>query len=258
MVGKSQKQRRQIEIWEHLGNTDPDWGVAAVPDRKGRRWEEDLDAFYQSGQEAVEEVLSSLPDGHKTGLAIDWGSGTGRLTFALARHYERVVGVDISTSMIEVARARGKQRTIGNVSFIHRGEFRPTGDADLLLSLLTLQHAATVAEVRVEILTMAEALSDEGWMIVHLPVEARSLKARMQLGYKLWMVLRALGVPVRIVGRLASGMSMIFLTQPEVEKLLRDAGLDLARTKEDEDEQFRYCTYFACRRTGSRADSNPA
>ena len=43
-------------------------------------------------------------------LALDFGCGAGRLSRALAAHFEHVVGVDVSASMIETARALNRRR----------------------------------------------------------------------------------------------------------------------------------------------------
>jgi len=74
--------------------------------------------------------------------ALDFGCGVGRLTQALAEHFERVVGVDIAPSMI--ARARQENRHGDRVRYVvnERSDLAGLGSErfDLILSLLVLQH----------------------------------------------------------------------------------------------------------------------
>ncbi|HTY72444.1 MAG TPA: SAM-dependent methyltransferase, partial [Actinomycetes bacterium] len=77
----------QHEVWESLGESDPDWAVLTDQRRRNRGWENDLDAFYATGSAEIRDVLAALPAGVGRGVAVDWGSGTGRLTFALAEHF---------------------------------------------------------------------------------------------------------------------------------------------------------------------------
>jgi 2-polyprenyl-3-methyl-5-hydroxy-6-metoxy-1,4-benzoquinol methylase len=50
------------------------------------------------------ERLKTLDLGEQHGRALDFGCGVGRLTQALATHYDKVDGVDISWEMINLAR----------------------------------------------------------------------------------------------------------------------------------------------------------
>jgi len=74
--------------------------------------------------------------------ALDFGCGVGRLTQALAEHFERVAGVDIAASMI--ARARQENRHGDRVRYVvnERSDLAGLGSErfDLILSLLVLQH----------------------------------------------------------------------------------------------------------------------
>ena len=88
------------QVWEALGDEDPDWAVLTQPGRRHGGWTDELDAFYESGRAEVADVLASLPDPYGTQRAMDWGSGTGRLTFALLDTFEQVTAVDVSRSML--------------------------------------------------------------------------------------------------------------------------------------------------------------
>lgn len=61
-----------------------------------------------SPREALQEcLLADVPEGART--AIDLGCGTGGFTRLLAARCERVIGLDLSPRMLELARARSSQ-----------------------------------------------------------------------------------------------------------------------------------------------------
>src|SRR4051794_27340086 len=93
-------------VWEAQARADPLWAVLSEPDKAGRRW--DMSAFMATGEEHVAKTLArfadlggTFPDHH---VVVDFGSGVGRLSQAWADRFEHVIGVDISPTMIAVAR----------------------------------------------------------------------------------------------------------------------------------------------------------
>src|SRR3954463_8148987 len=89
--------------WDELGKQDPLWAIRTEPDKRGGKW--DVAEFFGSGEVHVSELVGrlaelDLPTG---GTALDFGCGGGRLTQALAQHFDEVWGVDIAPSMIDGA-----------------------------------------------------------------------------------------------------------------------------------------------------------
>ena len=130
-------------VWQTLGREDPLWAVLSQADKRGGRW--DTREFFETGRLEIELqmhllALRGLPAGRA--LALDFGCGAGRLSRALAGKFERVVGLDVSASMIETARELN--RDIGNVEFRENPSPRLEGIADasvdLVYSNMTLQH----------------------------------------------------------------------------------------------------------------------
>ncbi|MCL5025579.1 MAG: class I SAM-dependent methyltransferase [Chloroflexi bacterium] len=83
---------------------------------------------------------------HPEGLAVDVGSGPGHLVTLLARAHPdlRIVGVDVSPSMVEIARGRAARAGLtGRVRF-EVGDVGalpfPDGQVDLVISTLSLHH----------------------------------------------------------------------------------------------------------------------
>jgi ubiquinone/menaquinone biosynthesis C-methylase UbiE len=92
------------QSWDILAQRDPMWAIISDPNKKGRKW--DSAAFFQSGQVGIDHILKHAADTNfplVRGTALDFGCGLGRLTQALARHFKKVYGVDISHNMIAEA-----------------------------------------------------------------------------------------------------------------------------------------------------------
>lgn len=91
--------------WDAFGRIDPFWAILTDPNRRGNRW--DLAEFFETGREEMaahfaQAATLGVPAARRRGL--DFGCGAGRLTQAMARHVESVVGVDVAPSMIDLAR----------------------------------------------------------------------------------------------------------------------------------------------------------
>ena len=131
------------KVWQTLGREDPLWAVLSHADKRGGRWQ--ADEFFATGRTEIDthmRMLASLDLPAGRALALDFGCGAGRLSRALAAHFEQVVGVDLSASMIETARALIADVT--NVEFHENPSPRLDGVADasvdLVYSNMTLQH----------------------------------------------------------------------------------------------------------------------
>jgi SAM-dependent methyltransferase len=93
------------QYWDEHATVDPLWTVLAFPDKSGGRWS--LPEFMKTGEREIAllfhragELQLKIPRRH----ALDFGCGVGRLTQALARRHDRVLGADISPVMIDLAR----------------------------------------------------------------------------------------------------------------------------------------------------------
>jgi SAM-dependent methyltransferase len=100
-----------------------------------------IDEFYESGQADIDHVIAILErvSGGEVAppRALDFGCGAGRLTLAMAKHAQWVVGVDVAEGMLRVAREQAAARKVGNV------ELRtalPTDQVDWINSLIVFQH----------------------------------------------------------------------------------------------------------------------
>jgi 2-polyprenyl-3-methyl-5-hydroxy-6-metoxy-1,4-benzoquinol methylase len=90
--------------WNRLGHEDPLWAVLSHPDKAQRRWKQD--EFFATGRRDIADTmawLASLEIVPGNEHAMDFGCGVGRLTQALAQHFNQVDGVDVARSMLNHA-----------------------------------------------------------------------------------------------------------------------------------------------------------
>jgi len=128
--------------WEQLGQKDALWAILSEPERRGGGWT--AREFFETGRHEIERTLLRLAEfaTPAQGRALDFGCGVGRLTQALAEHFEQADGVDISSSMIEQARhfnrhserCRYHHNPVSDLSLFEDARF------DFVMSAITLQH----------------------------------------------------------------------------------------------------------------------
>jgi len=129
---------RMREFWDEAARRNAAWYVDTSIDFD----DPNMDRFFATGraivQMAIEESPIPLPG---RALAVDIGCGIGRLSAALSERFDHVVGIDVSSEMID--QARGLVRT-SNVTFEHGdgASLDPVevGSADMVLSFVVFQH----------------------------------------------------------------------------------------------------------------------
>lgn len=180
--------------WEELARVDPFWAILSVPEHRGSR---DLDRFFESGQAIVDGVMQraerlDLP--RRRDRALDFGCGVGRLTRALGSHFDEVVGVDISTEMLD--RARELNAAHAALSFDHnlRGglDDYPDGSFDAVFSNIVLQHLPGRPMMRRVVRDFVRVLRPGGLAMFQVPASL-SWRSRIQLKRRLYGTLHRLG-----------------------------------------------------------------
>jgi SAM-dependent methyltransferase len=87
--------------------------------------------------------IRACAPGLRPGRALDFGCGAGRLTQALARHFARATGIDISERMVALAREHCRD---ARIDFVQNGGpdlgIFQDGTFHLVYSRITLQHIA--------------------------------------------------------------------------------------------------------------------
>ena len=129
-------------VYEKFGAEEPFYAVLSHEQYKRRRL--DVDAFYANGRQQIDELICDIERrGIQLGRhrALDFGCGVGRLSIALASHFQHVVGVDVSSSMVETARQHCRRHNCEFVvnKRVNLADF-PTGSFDLVFSDITIKH----------------------------------------------------------------------------------------------------------------------
>lgn len=131
------------QYWDRLAHTDPMWAILTHDAKTEGRW--DADEFFATGVREVNVFMDQAaawgaPASRRT--ALDFGCGIGRLSQALADHFDRVHGVDISPKMIELAGEHNHKGPRVEYLCNPSGDLRrfPDRSMDMVYSWITLQH----------------------------------------------------------------------------------------------------------------------
>jgi SAM-dependent methyltransferase len=187
-----------------LAEQDPIWGAPWLGrDECSKGSDTFRRDFFRSGAQYVKDRLGALTRYYgpffARELAIDFGCGIGRLTVPLARRFERVIGVDISTTMIGLAQAQCTAQGIDNVEFCTAVEGLHElagGGVDLVMSALTLQYIEETNGRQI-LGTLVDLLQDGGRGSLH--VLANNLAAEGDRARTSSLVTMGDGEPVEIV-----------------------------------------------------------
>lgn len=163
------------QFWDSHAQRDPLWAILSDPARKGRRW--DLERFFQSG---VDEIFLILHQLRSRGInvqrrrALDFGCGVGRLSQALAAHFARIDGVDLSFAMIELARSLNSHGEQVAYHANDRPDLHLFADStfDFIVSSIVLQHMEPSIALGY-VTEMCRVLAPAGALVFQVPARQR-------------------------------------------------------------------------------------
>src|SRR5215510_132159 len=129
--------------WNRFGKKDPLYAILGKKDKSGSRW--NIAEFFKTGEKEIADVLAYIASKNitfKHGRALDFGCAIGRLSQALALHFEEVNGVDIAPSMIKLARAHNRYRDTCKYFLNQKDDLKlfPDKHFDFIYSNIVLQH----------------------------------------------------------------------------------------------------------------------
>jgi ubiquinone/menaquinone biosynthesis C-methylase UbiE len=191
--------RKHRQDWEELSGMDPYWAVLSDDRYKCGKW--DPTEFFRIGDDVIRQVLGvaeRLGYPRHRERALDFGCGVGRLTRALAQHFDQCSGVDISANMI--ARAREFNQEIPNCEFIHNDaeDLRLFADDqfDMVFTTIVLQHIPGEARIKSYVADFVRILKPDGLLVFQLPSHIPP-RLRIQLRRRVYGLLRHVGVHQR-------------------------------------------------------------
>ncbi len=135
--------RELRDFWESQARRDPLWAILSDPSKKGRKW--NVADFFETGRREISVLiyhLEILKIAFLRNKALDFGCGIGRVTQALAGYFDTVAGVDISETMIKLAKVFN--RFGARVCYLSNqgGDLEPFEDRafDFVYTNIVLQH----------------------------------------------------------------------------------------------------------------------
>lgn len=216
--------------WDRMAATDPLWAVLTSPDKRGNRWQ--IDEFFASGRDSVAAEIKGVSERYpalRLETALDFGCGVGRLTQALALHFKRVTGVDISETMLTQARQHNQHGE--RVNYLHNPHpdlhLLADNQFDFVYSIITLQHMEPAYAKRY-IAEFVRVAAPGGAILFQVPSERPPVK-RLRGWSLLWppSVYKRVRRWVRRVLVIEPTMEMHALPRAEVEQTLRAAGAEI-------------------------------
>jgi SAM-dependent methyltransferase len=131
----------------------------------------DVDGFFELGEHFASVLVDPELRDVTRGRALDLGCGLGRVTRALARRFDEVVGVDVSTEMVRRAQELHPQQEFPNVTFeATDGVHLPleADSVDFVFSYEVFQHLPTREVMRQNLAEVARVLRDDGFALIHV------------------------------------------------------------------------------------------
>ena len=191
----------------------------------------DMEQFFETGNEVVREALIDAPvRPARHALALELGPGLGRICKALAPHFDRVVGIDVSAEMVRRAR-----ELVGdpNVAFeVGDGvSLRPAADAsvDFVITFTVLQHVPERGAIVGYLRDAARVLRPGGVLAAQWNGDSRPRRYRMRSAW--WQLQRRVGIRTKQDHRVAPQFLGTPVPMPFVKAVLEDAGLVVKGTK---------------------------
>ncbi len=116
--------------------------VEAYYDKKSESYETIFDSLYFRVYDAVTwKYLEPHVPADSNALVLDAGGGTGRWAIRMAKKGCRVVLVDASEKMLQVADKKAKEKGVQNRITIKKGDITQTGYVDDTFDMILCEHA---------------------------------------------------------------------------------------------------------------------
>ena len=213
--------------WDEAARSNAAWYV----DTSLSYDDPDMQRFFETGHTVVALALDESPvqpPGRE--LAVEIGSGLGRICLALADRFDRVTGIDISPEMVQRAR---ELATRPNVTFeVGSGtglETLGTSTVDLILSFTVFQHIPSIPVIEDYIVEAGRALKPGGLFVFQWNNEPGAWRWRLRRS--LLSLLQRTGFHVEKRGRHAPQFLGSRVPLPVIEAALDRGGMVLRETK---------------------------
>jgi ubiquinone/menaquinone biosynthesis C-methylase UbiE len=219
---------RQAQDWNELAQLDPHWAILTARGKRFGGW--DSDEFFATG---AAEARAFMARSEALGLprererALDFGCGLGRMTRALAEHFETCTGIDISAEMVRGALQANADVPGVTFEVNEATDLRRFEDAsfDLVYSMIVLQHVPDRAAIESYVREFCRVLRPGGLAVFQLPTHIPAI-FRLQWRRKLYLGLRRVGVSAPVLYRRLHllPIAMSYIAEDEMVGVVEAAG----------------------------------
>lgn len=227
--------------WDTFGRVDPFHAILTY--KKGKDWQ--VKEFFMTGVEEVDKAIKYIKDKLKITIprkkALDFGCGVGRVTQALASYFDKVYGVDIAPSMVELANKynRHPKRVVYCLNEKINLKIFPNSHFDFIYSNITLQHMKPQYTLKY-LEEFLRILKNQGLLIFQLPSHRNFLgkikETFLKLTHKISLVLSMQkNEPV---------MEMYGIPQKEIIKFLQDKHANLLKVEQNDSSGKYWISYL--------------
>ena len=214
--------RACAEIWDKFAQNDAQRYIWTI--RQGN----DPQEFWQSGEHTVAREFLPLIRSYQVrpALGLELGCGVGRLAFPLARHFQQVLGLDVSRSMIQQVISAATEKRVTNVAFcaiagpedfVQLATTNPTR-FDFIYSLLVFQHVPDLSTIAGYLLVIRTLLHPRGLAYLQFDTRPPGLSYRLKTRLPDFLLPRFWRRGIRRIRR----------SPQEIESCIRRAGLEIA------------------------------
>lgn len=231
---------RNASEWEANARRNALWSILTDRDRTEAAW--DAEAFFATGRVEVDGVLRALAAEDAApnfqGCFLDFGCGVGRNTRALAQRFAAGIGIDVSETMIALARQYSEGDARRAAYSVNRREGlpdMPDGCIDFVYCHIVLQHLPPTLQP-VFIREFLRILKPGGIAAFQVPTEdlasrvqrlVRRGKSRLRATLPSWLTARIR----KLLGRGSEAapitMDMNLLPERRVADIVRQHGCSL-------------------------------
>lgn len=238
--------------WERFAQQDPLWAILTEDDARNNNWDEN--AFFQTGKDEIAHLNNYLQTHGLTfpqGRALDFGCGVGRLTRALEPYFTRVIGVDVSKTMIDLAQTHNHNTE--KIFYFHN----PTNTLRLfsnetfsfVYTSITLQHISQ-RNTKKYLKEFVRILKPGGLLIFQLPDTrfAKNLTSKQKFNKSLKRLLPmwALRLQRRVVFRGQPIMEINAIPKRSILRLMKKHGMTFIDAFEDQKAKEDWVSWQYC------------
>lgn len=210
--------------WEHLGATEPYWSVVTQPQYYQAEFASHSEQFYTSGKYSADVFLAALRrcgvNPAQLSVCLEVGCGVGRVTWALAAAFNKLIAADISKHHLDLAENYLSGKGVHNVEFQHWQTvhaIRQLPQLDAIFSVITLQHNPPPVMVWM-LRELLGKLCPGGVACIQIPTYRNGYMFEGE---------RYLHSPP------SKTLEMHYLPQPEVFRIMTEAGCHCLEVRED-------------------------